>query len=100
MSRKYSKLFWCGLFVTLFGGYLLIANVLSFVTILSLPASFLASYSASTAFTFMLVRTALFTVLYAFMLVVGVYVLRKGIIHEQSPPPMPPVEQSTNESAV
>jgi hypothetical protein len=97
MSRKYSKLFWCGLFITLFGGYLLVTSVLSFVTIFSLPASFFTSYSASPIFTLMIFRAVIFTVLYALLLAVGVYVLKKGIINEQSPPPILPLEQPTSE---
>jgi hypothetical protein len=100
MSRKYSMLFWCGLFVALFAGYLLITDVFSIVAIFSLPASFLSSYSASSILSLIILRTAIFTALYALLLAVGIYVLSKGITHKLPPPPLQPVEQPTSETAV
>jgi hypothetical protein len=89
MSRKLSALFWCGLFVAVFGSYLLITNLFTLLVISRLS-------SASTYFGLIIARSALFVTLYALLVAAGVYVMKKGITKVQPPP----VEQPTSGPAL
>lgn len=90
MSRKLSALFWCGLFVAVFGSYLLITNLFTLLVLFSLTSSSLAHLAASANFSLMLARSAFFVILYALLVASGVYVMKKGITKVQ-PPPVEPV---------
>ena len=98
MSRKLSKLFWCGVFVVVFGAYLVLSNVMSIITFASLYTSYFAHSSLTSDMTgvyYILITNGVMLVFEVVLVVAGVYVAKKGMVHEQSL--MPPVQQPANE---
>jgi hypothetical protein len=100
MSRKLSKLFWCGVFVVVFGAYLVLSNVMSIVTFASLYTSYFAHSSLTSNMTgiyYVLITNGVLLVFEVVLLAAGVYIAKKGMAHEQSP--LPSVQQSAIEPA-
>ena len=99
MSRKLSKLFWCGVFVIVFGAYLLLSNVMSIVAFASLYTTYFAHSSLNGGMTgvyYVLVTDGVMLVFDVVLVVAGVYVAKKGMVREQSW--MPPVQQPISEN--
>ncbi len=88
MSRKLSKLFWCGVFVGIFGSYLLLNNLVSIISFASLYTSYFAHSSLTNDMTgvyYILVTSGVMLVFEVLLVVVGVYVAKIFIEVKQRP---------------
>jgi hypothetical protein len=102
MSRKLTKLFWCGIFVAIFGSYLMLTNLISIISFVSLYTSIAASLGNNlSGIYYVLVLNVVMLILEVFLVGVGVYVTKKGIIYEQpstqsieSPPASEPATET------
>lgn len=86
---KKTKLFWCGIFIILFGAYLIIARVSGAIASYQIYQNYLnavthgvplsATYNAAGYLTTVVAWAIVFIVVYSVLVSIGVYVAKMGI---------------------
>jgi cytochrome bd-type quinol oxidase subunit 1 len=86
---KKTRLFWCGIFIIVFGAYLIIARVLGTIASYQSYQNYLnavihgaplsATYNATAYLTTVVIWTIIFIAVYSVLMGIGVYVAKMGI---------------------